>query len=100
MDRFTAMLNNITRYNTGAPCMRGHNSDRYSSNGGCVECLKGHANKYKSRHSIFKIIEVRVHPSDVDAIKAYVEALHIQRKIILDEEFKQALAADSFGRPR
>lgn len=27
-------------YNTGRPCRRGHNSDRYTSNGMCVACVK------------------------------------------------------------
>ncbi len=100
MNRETARLQNLTTYNTGIPCSRGHNSDRYTSTGHCIECLKKYADKHKSRHAIYKLVEERVHPADMAIFREIAAVLRAQRKLILDEEFKQASAVDSFGRPR
>ena len=37
--RKDAILMGIPRYNTGKPCKAGHDSDRYTSTGGCMACL-------------------------------------------------------------
>lgn len=37
----------LSTYNTNKLCRRGHDGDRYTSNGMCVECLKITANIYK-----------------------------------------------------
>lgn len=37
--RSEAKLNNQLRYFTGQPCPQGHLAERYTSSGGCVECL-------------------------------------------------------------
>ncbi len=29
-----------TRYNTGKKCLNGHQADRYTLTGGCVECIR------------------------------------------------------------
>jgi hypothetical protein len=100
MNRETARMQNLTTYNTGSKCIRGHNSDRYTSTGNCIECLKRYSAKFKSRHAIYKIVEVRAHPADVAALTAYVEALRIQREITMGEELQKALRYDSFGRLR
>lgn len=38
--RAFAALNGQKRYNTGRPCKYGHVSDRQTSNGGCIECMR------------------------------------------------------------
>ena len=38
--RLEAIQNGRATYNSGKPCKRGHNSDRYSSNGMCIDCVK------------------------------------------------------------
>lgn len=38
--RADAQLLGFTTYNTGKPCKHGHTAERYTSTGGCVECLK------------------------------------------------------------
>lgn len=40
MERKEAISRGLAKYNTGRPCRRGHLSDRHTSTGGCVECLK------------------------------------------------------------
>lgn len=37
--RIEALQMGVTRYFTGKPCKRGHISNRYTQNGGCVECM-------------------------------------------------------------
>lgn len=39
-ERFTALAEGKKTYSTGKPCRRGHHSERYSSNGMCLDCLK------------------------------------------------------------
>ena len=39
-ERDTALLAGDKFYRTGSPCRAGHASDRYTSTGGCVQCLK------------------------------------------------------------
>ncbi len=52
MKRVEAARLGLSRYNTGKPCMRGHQSDRYTATGQCVECqrlyIKNYNNKLKS----------------------------------------------------
>lgn len=38
--RLTAIAEQKLQYNSGKPCRKGHISDRYSSNGMCIECLR------------------------------------------------------------
>lgn len=38
------------RYASSRPCPQGHISERFTSNNGCVECLRLHAKKYYSRN--------------------------------------------------
>lgn len=34
------------RYMSGRPCPRGHSGERFTSNNGCVECLRAQSRKY------------------------------------------------------
>lgn len=92
MDRHTAMLKSLLTYKSDKPCKRGHNSERYTSTGNCVECHKRYANKFRSRHSLFKLIEIRAHPDDIEAITAYADALRIQREIKMMDDIRATLA--------
>ncbi len=38
-ERFQAAAQGSKRYFTGEPCKRGHVADRFTSNGGCTECV-------------------------------------------------------------
>lgn len=40
ISRKTAMLSNLSKFFTNAPCKRGHISRRWTSTGGCVECTR------------------------------------------------------------
>lgn len=40
MTRLEALERGEVYYSTGKPCRRGHNSDRFASNGSCRECLR------------------------------------------------------------
>ena len=46
MKRQEAIALNISRYNTGRPCKHGHVSDRFTSNGACIDCV----NKWKTEN--------------------------------------------------
>ena len=39
ISRDEAHYQGLKRFYTGVPCLRGHNSERFTSNGGCVECI-------------------------------------------------------------
>ena len=39
---------NLPRFNTGRPCSKQHLSDRYTSNGACVQCSNDQAYAYRS----------------------------------------------------
>jgi hypothetical protein len=39
MKRSEAKAAGLVRYSTGRPCLHGHESDRFVSTGGCVQCL-------------------------------------------------------------
>jgi len=38
----------VPTYNTGKPCKNGHTTDRYTSGGMCIGCLKAHQEKVKA----------------------------------------------------
>lgn len=40
IDRKDAAARELVRYFTGKPCIAGHVAERYTRNGGCVECVK------------------------------------------------------------
>lgn len=39
ISRDDAQLRNLKRFYTGEPCPRGHDAERYVSNGGCIACV-------------------------------------------------------------
>lgn len=46
--RHAAIADGQVTYRSGKPCRKGHDAERYSSTGQCVECLKDQATKTKS----------------------------------------------------
>lgn len=58
MKRNEAIESGMLTYNTGKPCVNGHVAERYTKNGGCVECIKETAKKF-NRQTATKIIEQR-----------------------------------------
>ena len=40
MKRMDAAMQGLAKYQPDAPCKRGHTSERYTSTGGCIECLR------------------------------------------------------------
>lgn len=85
--RLTAATAGATKYNTGKPCARGHLSDRYTSTGGCCECLKFHSREFAGALRQAKVpgtrgsllFTYRLHPDDHAAALAYCQALDLQR---------------------
>lgn len=84
MTRNEAIQLGLKKYNTGRPCNNGHNSDRYTSTGGCCQCQKDVV--YKRRKQLSKqiaatkdgraFIECYVPRDQVAAIRQYVETLN------------------------
>lgn len=50
MTRVEAKKLGLKHYNTGKPCKRGHNSDRYTVNGGCIGCHSIRDQKWRIEH--------------------------------------------------
>ena len=48
MTRNDAALRGLKRYNNGQPCKRGHYSDRYVINNGCIACATASAKPFRS----------------------------------------------------
>src|SRR6185503_18369991 len=40
VNRLEAAAQGLKKFNTGRPCNKGHNSDRYTSTGNCVACQR------------------------------------------------------------
>jgi hypothetical protein len=68
------------RYYTGNPCLRGHDSPRFVTTGGCVQCGRDRSNNYaKSKNSEQGRFVRDLHPDDFAAAHAYCDALDLQR---------------------
>lgn len=50
--KMEARASGAIHYSTGKPCKRGHTSPRYASNGCCVECLTGKADKPLDKYQV------------------------------------------------
>jgi hypothetical protein len=46
-----ASVMGLTRYFTGTPCLRGHVSERQTSNGTCLECIKENKRAFQINHA-------------------------------------------------
>lgn len=107
MDRKTAKSLHMMHYNTGNPCIKGHLSDRYTSTGNCVKCVNDASKNYRTTNKKQKmaaivgdvIIENRVHMRDVDALRAFVDALNRRRRVIYDTELRASIAASESHLP-
>lgn len=44
--RAQAAESGLTRYYTGKPCNRGHDAERFVSNGSCIQCQKARTRVY------------------------------------------------------
>jgi len=51
MTRLEAAENGQLRYYTGKSCRRGHDAERYTRSGMCVECAKLAATRYNQKAS-------------------------------------------------
>lgn len=77
----------LRTYRTGRICRAGHDAERYTSTGGCVECLRVR-NKDQAaavREAIrptddgSRLFTYRLHPDDHAAALAYCQGLDLQR---------------------
>jgi hypothetical protein len=57
MKRREAKALGMDKYDTGKPCRNGHLSDRYISNGECIECHKLKIKNYDRKNSDKKYYE-------------------------------------------
>lgn len=48
--RQEAIRNNLRRYFTGKPCLRGHIAERFVTTASCVECMKIHFQTWRSKN--------------------------------------------------
>jgi hypothetical protein len=73
------------RYYTGRPCSKGHDAQRFTSTGVCVQCAAGYVKEYNKRlvrqanANAAGIFTYPLHPDDVAAALAYCQALDLQR---------------------
>jgi hypothetical protein len=84
MKRSTAKELGASTYFTGKLCSRGHNSYRYTANGQCIKCSAENAAKYQKNlrdasRSVITSVSFRVHPDDVEMLKAFALMLGMQR---------------------
>lgn len=69
MTRKEARTQGLKFYNTGEPCVNGHYADRYTSNGGCVECLA--EQKAKRDPADIKAYNKKYYADNVDRFAEY-----------------------------
>ena len=85
MSRLQAAQQGLGKYYTGKACGRGHDGERYTSTGTCVECAKGHSNDYSKKVKVATNARAAgqfvypCHPDDIPAALAYCQALDAQR---------------------
>jgi hypothetical protein len=76
----------MARYFTGAPCSRGHLTERYVSSGNCVKCAADDSRKYSRglRKSLlgWQPLKVMVPPEIYSDVKKTVEAMIAAHTII------------------
>jgi hypothetical protein len=89
MERKEAIELGLARYNTGRPCKHGHTGGRSTLNGACIECNRTAVNEYNRRarqnaitahlpglRDLAPVIGLRVHPSGMEALRAYADTLN------------------------
>lgn len=85
--REQAVTLGLAKYWTGRTCRKGHADFRYTASGACCSCVAG----YRSRFSRTAATQARrgglvpytalVHPADMPAVEALVDALKLARSI-------------------
>jgi len=85
--RITARETGQMFYSTGKPCKYGHHAQRYTSTGGCIECLRpGHTAKaldalqaqVVQRYTLYTLIPVNVTIEDKEELDRYLHACLVQ----------------------
>lgn len=76
MTRAEAHNAGMKKYFTGEPCRNGHTSKRYTSTGGCVQCVANHRKQFIAGR---KVVRLEVHPDDEKALRDLAESLNIAR---------------------
>lgn len=78
------------RYVTGNPCKHGHVAERFTSSGGCVECIGSYARKIavgldtgRDRFSGVEVVRVFAHPDDAALVREFAGALLAARPAAL-----------------
>lgn len=105
MDRDTAYNQGLIKYEMESPCKKGHFGYRYTSTGQCCECLKQNQAKFRLEFSEVKnaakvgeiVVKIRINLADEAALKAYADALRIQRDIITTKELQQQVETMRIG---
>ncbi|WP_175712185.1 hypothetical protein [Burkholderia ambifaria] len=93
IDRKDAAARGHVRYFTGKPCIAGHVAERYTRNGGCVECVKAKVAAYvrKRRRKAVRTSEGQrmkvIHVPSVDCVIVAAEPMNDEQA----EVFRRAL---------
>lgn len=95
--RDTAIADGKVKYNSGKPCKAGHTSDRYASNGMCVQCLDIQAEarrgvarvaKIKRNNALFSSMHERIYMvrnGDKDILEKMGEVLQYSPQAVIDQ---------------
>lgn len=94
MERNEAIERRLQTYNTGRPCVHGHEPIRYTKSGICVACAKANTKNAKKKvddraaATISKQVLLRawMHPDDAADVRALVVALNANRGILAPPE--------------
>jgi hypothetical protein len=68
LERSEAAVRQLKRYFTGRPCRRGHQSERFTSSGQCIECMK-------KTVGLFVRISVDVHQDDRASLEMFARQM-------------------------
>jgi len=79
ISRDVARMANMVRYNTGLPCRKGHQSPRYTASGQCTICCENR--RRGTNRGNLHSYKFDIHPDDVPAVQALVDALGLARKL-------------------
>lgn len=75
MNRHEAANKGLRTYNDGKLCRRGHNSERYTSTGNCIQCLKEDRMKFSVMNNVAgSFVNIHIPSGYHDAVMAFVES--------------------------
>ena len=81
IERWVAAVSDHPKYYTGKRCKRGHNSQRYTSTGACVQCRQMQYTVKKRKLTTNHVqVNLIMHKDDASRVRQYASKLKQERR--------------------